>query len=384
MRVAAHLTRGRDEAHVWDDSYDCDLGDVLSLQNQVAAAIASSLAERLAPRAAPAVRKTSPEALEAHLKGRFFWNKRNPADLFKALDYFRRAQALDPGYAPSYVGLADCYLLLGSAEMGVLAPNEAMPKAREAVRQALAMDPDLAEAHASLAHLQLVYDWDWAGSGRSFRRALALNPSSVTAHQWYALLLEVLGRPEDALAETRQAAQLDPLSPTVRSAQAEACYFARRFPEAESAARAALEMDPNSLLGWVNLGRALAQEGRYPEAIAGLEKAWQATGCAPGLTMLLGNVYARMGDRADARKMLRLLQSPPPVQGRPVYVPAIYLAAVHGGLGEKKPTLAYLQKALEERCEYLIYLPRDPMADPYRSDPNFQRVLARLKLDLPQ
>lgn len=374
VRIAVHLVRGRDETHVWDQSYDCETGDILSLQSEVAGAIAATLAERIGPPPGTGPRKTRPEALEAYLKGRFYWNKRTPGDLLRALASLRQAAALDEAYAPAWVGIADCYALLGSAEMGAMAPNEAMPLARRAVDRALALDPGLAEAHASLAHLKLVYDWDWPGAERSFRQALLLNPASVIAHQWFALYYNVLGRTDEALAEVRKAERLDPLSPTVKTALAETWYFARRFPEAEAASRAALELDPGFLLGWVNLGRALEQEGRLDEARAGLERAWLASGKAPGLTMLLGHVYARKGDRAMARAMLRALRQPP---GNG-YVPAIYLAAVHGGLGEREAAMTWLRKAMEERCEYLIYLARDPMADAYRREIGFDpRLLAQ-------
>lgn len=375
VRVAVHLVRGRDQSRLWDESYDSPVGDILSLQSEVAGAIAASLQARIGPGAARRARGTRPEALEAHLKGRFFWNKRTPGDLLRALEWFRQAEALDPGYAPAQAGLADCYALLGSAEMGAMAPNDAMPKARRAAERALALDPGLAEAHASLAHIQLIYDWDLAGAERSFRRALLLNPACAIAHQWFSLYYNVLGRTDEALAEVAAAERLDPLSPTVKTARSETCYFARRFPEAEAAARAALELDPGFLLGWVNLGRALEQQGRFEEAAAGLEKAWAASGKAPGLTMLLGHVYARKGDLARARAMLRELQAPPVHQGSPLYVPAIYLAAVHSGLGERPAALANLRKALAERCEYLVYLPRDPMADGLRGDPEFAALL---------
>ena len=370
VRITVHLVRGQDETHVWDEGYDCSVGDILALQSEVARTIASTLTRRIGRRPARAG-PASPEALDAYLKGRFFWNKRTPGDLLRAVEHFKRAAALDSAHAPSLVGLADCYALLGSAEMGAMAPNQAMPLARQTVLKALALDPDLAEAHASLAHLKLVYDWDWPAAEQSFRKAILLNPDCVIAHQWFALYFNVQGRTEEALAELRKAEQLDPLSATVKTAQAETYYFARRFPEAEAAARAALEMDSGSLLGWVNLGRALEQQGRFDEAIAGLEKVWQAAGKPPGLTMLLGHIYARKGDRAMARKMLQELRTPPVWQGHALYVPPIYFAAVHSGLGDQEAALASLKQAVAERCEYLIYLPRDPMADALLRDPRF-------------
>ena len=374
-RINVHLVRGRDEAHLWDQSYDCDVGDILALQNVVAGAITTALRERLRRPPAPAAAGARPETLEAYLKGRFFWNKRTPADLLRAMEFYRRAIALEDGFAPAYAGLAECLVLLGSAEMGAMAPADAMPKAREAAAKALALDPGLAEAHAALALVKLAYDWDWAGAEQSFRKATLLNPDCVTAHQWFALYFNALGRTNEALAEVRKAGQLDPLSPTVKTALAETYYFARRFPEAEAASRAALEMDPGFLLGWVNLGRALEYEGRYDEAAAGLEKAWLASGKAPGLAMLLGHVQARKGDLAKARRMLAELKAPPAFHGKPAYVPAIFFAALHSALGDRAAALASLRKAVEERCEYLIYLDWDPMSDGMRNDPEVKAIL---------
>jgi len=374
VRVTAHLVRGQDETHVWDHSYDRDVRDVLVLQRDVADAIAGGINLRLDPgRAHP--KPVKPEAYAAYLKGRFFWNKRTPQDLYKALEQFQAAARLDPAFAPTQVGIADCYALLGSAEMGTLPPREAMPLAKQAVLAALALDPALAEAHASLGHIRLIYEWDWDGAEESFRRAIELNPSYATAHQWYALYLTARGRSEDALAELKKAEELDPLSPAVKSAVAEAHYFARRYGEAAAAAQKALELDPNFILGYLNLGRALEMQGRFDEAIVALRQGWELSGRAPGLTLFLGLAYAAKGDRRKAEDMLDLLHHPPDFGGRPLYVPALYLAGIQGGLGDREGEFQSLQKALEERCEYLIYLEREPMADPIRKDPRFKALV---------
>ncbi len=381
VRIAVHLVRGRDEAHVWDDSYDRPLGDVLSLQAEVAENIAASITQRLDHNAVRAPRPPiSGPALDAYLKGRFFWNKRTPADLLKALACFGTAAQMEARYAPIHAGIADCYALLGSAEMGVMAPNDALPKARAAALKALDLDPRLAEAHASLAYIRLIYDWDVPGAEEEFQRAIQLNPNYPTAHQWYALCHSIQGRTEDALDELRRAERLDPLSPTVKCALSECYYFARRYDEALASAKAALEIDPAFMLAQVNLGRALAQKGDLPGAVKIFAESWERSGKAPGLAMLLGSAYGRMGDRAHALAMLDALRHPPVYGGRELYVPSLYFAAIHAGLGETDQAFVYMDKALEERCEYLVYLGKDPMADGMRDDPRFLNLMRKVGL----
>jgi TolB-like protein len=380
VRIAVHLLRAQDEFHLWDENYDSDLRDILSLQRSVAETIAGNISQRVDRSTARLPKQVNDRAYEAFLKGRYFWNKRDPASLMKALHFLQEAAALDGTYAPVHVGLADCYALLGSAEMGAMAPNEAMPLAKGAVTRALALDPDLAEAHASLAHILLIYEWNWAGAQHEFRRAIQLNPRSATAHQWFALYHNALGQTEEALAELRIAEHLNPLSPTLKTAFAETYYFARRYEEAEAAARAALEMEPGFLLGLMNLGRALEKQGRYPEALEVLRQGWIGSGKGPGMTMLLGYAYARQGNSAKAREMLQELQHPPVYGGRPLYVPSLYTAVLHNGLGEKQETFANLEKAISERCEYLIYAWQDPMADPLREDPRFHALIRAVGL----
>jgi TolB-like protein/tetratricopeptide (TPR) repeat protein len=373
VRVSAHLVRTRDNAHLWDESYDRDLRDVLGLQKEVAETIAHGISTNLGQQAQHVTPSIDPRAYEAYLKGRYFWNKRTPDDLNKAVAEFQEATRIEPTYAPAYVGLADSYALLGSAEMGERPPREAMPLAQKAATRALKLDPQLAEAHASLAHIKLIYEWDTEGSEKEFQRAIELNPAYATAHQWYALLLNAAGRSEEALKELQRARSLDPLSPAVRSALAEAYYFARRYDKAEAESRSALELDPNFVLGLLNLGRAQEQQGRMNEAIVTFDRARTLTGKGPAMTMFLADAYARKGEQAAAKELLGyLLQLR---QGKKVYVPALYIASLNAALGNHDQAFRYMQEALAERCEYLIYLRREPMSDGLRGDPRFARLI---------
>ncbi len=385
VRISAHLIYPKDDRHVWDNNYDRDLKDVLQLQAEVAEAIANEITGNLVTRKQGVVRALNPEAYEAYLRGRYFWNKRSPQELSHAMAEFNKAIAIDPTYAPAYVGVADCYTLLASAQMGVLPPQNAMPIAKQMALKALSLDSSLAEAHASLAHVILIYDRDGAAAEREFRRAIELNPAYATAHQWYALYLNATGRTADALNQLNLSKRLDPVSPAIHTAIAEAYYFNRQYDAAMEEAKNSLSIDPEFALGYLNLGRSLEQLGRYDEAIAAFEKGQEVSAKIPAVTTLIARAYALKGDKPRANLLLHELLSGPKVNGQPMYVPAIYIATIYNALGEHEKSFAYLQKALQERCEYLIYLDRDPMADPVRKDPRFREILAaaRLKSDTP-
>ncbi|HLO68485.1 MAG TPA: tetratricopeptide repeat protein [Holophaga sp.] len=380
VRITAHLVKGRDETEGWSEVFDAPVGDALAIQAQVAEHLARSLSLALRPSGTRSHPTPSQAAAEPFMKGRFFFGRRTPLDLFKALAFYQEALRLDPAYAPAHVGVANCLALLGSAEMGAMAPAQAMPAARAALERALVLDPDLAEAHATLAYIKLIHDWDWPGSEAEFRRAIHLDPNLATAHQWYALLLSVLGRSQEALVELARAEAVDPLSPVVKTALSECHYFARDFDRAETAARAAMELDPAFMLAHVNLGRARAQKGDLAGAARIFKAAWEQSGRGPGLAMLLGHTYARMGDRARAQEMLEALRHPPVYGGRPLPVPSLYFAAIHAALKEREATFRYLDRALDERCEYLVYLRRDPMADELRQDPRFRALMGKVGL----
>lgn len=373
VRVSAHLVRARDESHLWDDSYDREITDILGIQSDVAAAITDGIRLRLKSRPAPP-KTVNAQAYDAYLKGRFYWNKRTPEALNQAISYFQQSIADDSNYAPAYVGLADSYLLLGSAQMGVLPPSTAMPKAKDAVSKALQLDPDLAEAHASLGHIKLIYDWDWNGAEAEFKRSIDLNPGYATAHQWYALYLNAVGKTPEALAQLEIAAGLDPLSPTIQTAIAEAYYFARQYDASLTAARKAETLNPDFPLPYLAQGRALLQQHKYVDSIAAFQRGWELSGHAPTMSMFLAHAYAVKGDVATSRKMLKDLQTLTAKPDAP-YVPSLYIASVYTGLGNLDEAFRYLDKAAQERCEYLIYLDREPMADPLRSDPRMDKLL---------
>ena len=222
----------------------------------------------------------NPEAYQAYLTGRFYWNQRTEDGLRKAIDYFNQAIEKDPNYAHAYTGLADAYALSGDWEYGILSPEEAFPRAREAATKALALDDSLAEAHTSLAFVLdlYLYDWDWDGAEQEYKRAIALNPGYATAHHWYAWHLIVVGRNNEALAELRKAESLDPLSPIISADLADALSVAHLYEESVQQSRKTLEMHPYFAVAHYQLGQVFAQKHMYDDAIAELQRAIELAG----------------------------------------------------------------------------------------------------------
>ncbi len=373
--VTGELIQVQDQTEVWAQSYERDLSDVLQIQSEIARAIASAISSKLPTSSTPAP-QVDPEAYEAYLKGRYFWNKRTPESLTKAVQYFEHAIAKQPNYAAAHAGLADCYGLLGSVPYTALPPKAAFPKAEAAANRALEIDPNLAEAHVSLGYAKLVYEWDSSGAQREFQRALQLRPDNATAHQYYAYYLTAIGHLHDAIAERKKAQELDPLSPVITSALGEVLYLNRQFDAAIEQYQKSLELDPNFAIGLINLGRAYGQKGMHAQAKEIFHKALAAAGEDPGILMLLAYEDAITGDSVGAKEILSRLRQLS--AGR--YVPAAYIAVVYEGLGDKDQAFRWLSRAYDERCDYLVYLGSEPMGDKLRADRRYQQLLNRVGL----
>ena len=243
VRITAQLIRVPADEHLWAHSYEGSLRDTLALQAKVSQAIAEQILTTLDPQEQAALAKTrtvDPDAYEAYLKGRYFWNKRDAAGLETAIEYFQRAIAADPACAEAYSGLADAYALAGHWAYGILAPQEAFPRAKAAATRALLLNPTLSEAHTSLAFVLDQYMWDWEGAEREFRRAIELNAGYATAHHWYAYHLLMMARAGEGIAELRKAENLDPLSLVIVTDVAALLYTAHQFDDAMRQAQKAL------------------------------------------------------------------------------------------------------------------------------------------------
>ena len=376
VRITAELIEAPADKHLWSETYDGDLRDTLTLQNKVARAIAEQIRINLSPQEQAALKHgnvVDPQAYEAYLKGRYFWNKRTGNDFEKAVEYFGQAIERDPNYAQAYSGLADTYALLGDWEYGVLAPREAFPRAKAAAIKALQLDDTLGEAHTSLAFCLDGFDWDLQSADREFRRGIELNPGYATAHHWYAWHLSLLGRNNEAIAELRRAQTLDPLSLIIKADLAELLLIAHFTEESIRQSRKTIEMDVNFPLAHNQLALAYLQSQRYGEAISELQKAVQLSAGSPTCTANLARAYAVSGRRAEAVQLLDDLKKP-----RGSYSNAAEIAVVYAALGDKDQAMTWLDKGYEERFNPGVLL--RPGFDPLRSDPRFQGLERRVGL----
>jgi len=375
VRITAQLIRVPDEKHLWAQSYEGDLQDTLALQNNVARAIARQIQVTLNRQEEAALEKSktvNPEAYEAYLKGRYFWNKRTGEGLKKAVDYFDRAIATDPGFAGAYSGLSDSYALMGDWEYGILSPQDAFPRAKAAATKALALDDNLSEAHTSLAFILDLYDWSWASAEKEYKRALALNPGYATAHHWYAWHLMVVGRYGEGIAELKQAENLDPLSLIISADLADALCIAHRYDESVEQSRKTIAMDPYFAVAHYQLGQALEQEHRHKEAIAEFRRAIELSGGNTTVESNLANAYAVSGRKEEAMKILKDLESRRSQDSST----GSNIALIYVGLGDNARAMIWLNKAYQARFNPSILL--RPVFDPLRADPRFQDLLRRI------
>jgi TolB-like protein/DNA-binding winged helix-turn-helix (wHTH) protein/Tfp pilus assembly protein PilF len=380
VELTVQLLDGTQDRHLWGGTFDRDSRDVLALQHELARAITEELRISFSSAEGPHSKSAAPvnaDAYAAYLHGRYYWYKRTMEGFQKSIQYYEQAVAADPNYAPAYAGLADAYALLGSSPNDGLPPNEAMPKAKAAAQKALQLDDGLAEAHASFAYVNMVYDWNWASAEKEFKRAIEINPNYAGAHEWYAEFLAARGRESEALTEMKRARDADPLLVLMHAAVAEALYYSRRYDDVISQCQQTLELDPDYPIAHFHLGRAYMAKNMYPQAIAEYQKAQATLGETPAIVMAIGYANAKSGNRAAARKALEELRA----QSKQRYVPALYFGAIYIGLGDFDAGMSWLEKAYREHSDYLIYLNADPMADSLRSNPRFQAVLRKIGIN---
>ena len=377
VRITAQLIDARSDRHLWAESYERDLRDVLSLQGEVSRDIATQIQTKVVAQettSGTSARPVSPEAHEAYLKGRYFWNKRSEEGVRKGIEYFDQATRLDPNYAVAYAGLAESYVVLNGYRF--LPPTQAFPKARAAALKALELDERLAEAHTSLGSFKWEYEWDKAGAEKEFRRAIELNPSYATAHQWYAEELAVIGRGDEALAEIKRAQELDPLSLPVSVVAGWILYLGRHSDQAIDQYQKTLEMDSNFAIAHVYLGRAYAQKENLGQAIIECQAATKLSENHPFYLAWLGYVYARAGKRKEALHVLHQLET----LSQQKYVASHEIAAIYAGLGDRSKAIAWLNRAYDERSYTVLQVQAEPEFDALHSDPRFQDLVHRIGL----
>ena len=376
VRVTANLVQAVPERHLWAQAYERNLRDVLTLQNDVASAIAREIQIQLTPQeqahlAKP--RSVSPEAYETYLKGEYYRYRSTPESLSKAINYFEQAIAKDPSYAQAYARLASCYVNLAGR---LLPPKEAMPKANAAAVRALGLDPNLGVGHASLGNVKLFYEFDWAGAEREYKRALELDPGDPGIHVLVGNYLIAQGEAEQSTKEYSRARELDPLSVGRRCSEGRGLYYAHQYDRAIERYRAALEMDPKFVGHCIWLGLAYEQKGMMGQAIAEIQRVISAS---PNETLpraALARVYGLMGQKEDAHRLIRQLTE----LSKKRYVSPYDLAVAYTGLDDRSRALTWLEKGYEEHAGLLVYANVDAVFDGLRSDPRFQGLLRRIGL----
>jgi len=379
IRVTVQLVSVHAGAPVWGERFDERLPDLFAVQDSISLRLAAALVSTLTAEEKVRIGRRHTEDHDAHdayLKGRYHWNTRTEDGLKKAVRHFDQAIARDPRYALAYAGLADCYTLLGSAGYGALPAKEALARARAAAVKALDIDPELAEAHTSLALVKFRLDWDWAAAETEFRRAVQLNPGYASAHHFYGLYLSAVGRATEAIASLRLAQELDPLSLIIGAALGRAFHFARQCDPAREQYLKTLEMDADFAEAHMNLALVYAQGSRFAEAADELRRAMAIAGRRPLLQAILGYVYGLSGDRERAERTLDELHALS-VEGP---VPTLYLVYPHIGLGEAARAFELLEQAYEERSGLLVYAKVEPIFDPLRADARFKDLLRRMGL----
>ena len=378
LRITTQLVNVADGFHLWSEDYDRDLADVFAIESDVAQRVAEALEVTLLAAERQRLEQKPTENLEAHqlyLNGRFYSSKLTLHGLNKGAEYFRQAIAIDPNYALAYNGLAYYYLM---ATDWMLAPTDAMPKAKEAATRALAIDDTLAEAHAFLGLAYVWFDWNWTGSEREFRRAIELDPNSAVARDFYgAYYLTAVGRADQAIAECERALQIDPLSLEANVLLGASLFFARRYDQAVEQARRTVDMEPNFWFGHYELGLTYAQMGKLPESIAEFRTAAQLEDRIAETAGLLGWAYGIAGQREEALKVLDELRE----REQRAYVDPSDVAFVYIGLGDKDQAFEWLDKAYVEHSYVLAWLRAHPLFDSLRSDPRFAALLKKVRLD---
>jgi TolB-like protein/Flp pilus assembly protein TadD len=375
VRISAQLIRAHDQTHLWAESYERDIHDTLDLETVVANAIAAQVERTLSPPHLTEARnnafQVNPEAYDLYLQGRYYWNQRTQMGFWKGIESFKQAIDKDPNYARAYAGLADCYILLGPND--VLPAKEVYLLAKAAALRALQLDDALADAHASLGFVLLLYDWNPAQAEKEFRRAIELDPNYSTAHHWYAYDLAALKRSDESVVEIRRALELDPLSPIINTDVAQILLLARRNDEAIAQCQKTIELDPQFNQVYWYLGLLYEQKNMLDEALDAFLKAPPGP-AKPSQDSAIRAAYRLSGIRVYWRERLTMLKR----QSTEHYVSPWTFAVSYARMGEKDRAMQNLEKALDERYPSMVFIEIEPVFDSLRSDPRFADLQQRV------
>jgi eukaryotic-like serine/threonine-protein kinase len=377
LSIATELVDVANGWRLWGEQYNRKLADVVAVQEEIATEISERLRLSLSgaekrrlskrPMSAP-----DAQAYQDYLRGRYYWNKRTADGTKKGIEYFQRAIEKDPGYTLAQVGLADSYNVRGF--YAYAAPRDVFPKAKAAALRALEIDPTMTEARASLAYVQLYYEWDWLGAEKELQAVVHESPGYSTARLYYGNCLCVLGRFTEAVAEFEKGRELDPLSMIINTGPGWTLYFARRYEEAAEYLRKALEIDNQFVLAHAMLGESYLQMGRFDEAVAELETASELSEASALYVAMLAHAFAATGHPEKAHDILKQLKEGS-VQS---YLSAYSVAEIYLGLGDQDQVFEWLEKAYRERARQLVMLKGEPQFDSLRSHPRFQSLIQRM------
>jgi serine/threonine-protein kinase len=375
LRIATQLVAATDGCQLWSHQYERDLAEVFAVQDEIACTIVDTLKGTLMRRAASPLVKRYTEDVEAYnlyLKGRYYWNHRYEGFLHKALDHFKQALDRAPQYALAHAGVADCFNIL--AFYNYLDPREGFRKAEVAAEKALAIDDGLAEAHASLGLVRTFFDWNFQAGEREFQRAIHLSPRYGTAQFWYGAHEMALGRTEQSLGLLKHAWDADPLCATFSGGSAFMSYLARRYDEGIELGRRTLELDPLFAPAHAFLAWAYTESRRYEEAISSWQLAIRLLGGLPTATAALARTFALADRRTEAVGLLGDLAAVASQR----YVSPYHVGAAHAALGQRSEAIAWLERAREDRNNWLVFARVDPAMDPLRDDSRFRSIEARV------
>ncbi len=378
IRVHAQLIRASDDEHFWSETYDREMGDVLSLESDIAQSIAEKVEVTVSGQEHAllvARRQVSPEVYESYLKG-IYANRNTRVGIEQSISFFQQAIDKDPTFAPAYLGLAGAYGKLGTVYAGGGPPTESRPKVIRAAQKALDLDPELAEAHVLLG---TTYDreWKWSESGAEFKHALELKPNDARANREFAFWLLCVGRTEEAVARTQRAHELDPMNVEGLATDGFLLFQARHYDESIQTLRSVLAVQPDNAMARWYLGYTLIAKGQPEQAIPELERAVQLSDRSPAVIGVLIRAYAHAGRRADALRMLEELKR----RSKTGYIPAGAFINAYLGLGDNEQAFVWLERAYQEQSGIMPLLKSHPHFDPIRSDPRFADLLHRVGLD---
>jgi TolB-like protein len=377
LNISVQLTDARTRKLIWAEQYDRKMADLLSTQREIASAITQKLQLKLSGDEKGIAKKytSSSEAYQLYLKGRYYWSKRNKDDMFKAVDSYKQAIAIDPSFALAYAALAEVYNSM--AKDPDVAPKDAVPFAKTAATRALELDPSLPEAHSAFADSLAIYDWNWADSDREFRRAIELDPNISYIHLAYSgSYLGPVGKLDDALKEAEHAVELEPLSLINNAVLTSAYIYARQYDKAIEQGQKTYDLDHDFPLARHWLGMAYVATEQYDKAVA-IGREVSADSPSRWLSVVvLGHAYARMGRRADAEQQIAELRE----LAKTRYIRPYYIASIYAALGDKDAAFVELERSFQERDVYLNRVNGDPFMDPLRGDPRFADLIRRLGL----